>query len=591
MKLSLRWKWMLVYLSVGAAVLIFMSLYLNSALNGYISEKFDRYWRSELALSKDYVEHVKFSSWSAVEIDRWADRTGAALGLRVTVIDTSGRVLGDSRVDLAQLSSVENHASRPEVRAARKTGFGKSERVSTTVNTALVYMAATIGTLKKPQGIIRIAVPVSDIEASLSHIQALIWITSGVGFFLIVIAGYVITESATRRIQQMAKGAKRFAKGDFSKIIRVDSRDELTDLCDSLNQMAEELQQSFAEITVERDQLRVILNSMLEGVLVLNESRKVLLCNHRILEIFDFNSPLEGAFIQDVVRDTVLLDAFQRVMADKQDHILKFEPAGPVHKMMEVHISALGKKEESRGLVAVFHDISQLEHLENVRRDFVANVSHELRTPLTAINGYVETLLDRKLPPKKQMDFLQTIHKHSERMTKLVEDLLILSKVESVTSERHLQEVELTVLIREVIARFRNLLEKSNMRLSLQIPDKLPPINGIASELETVLENLLENAIKYGKDGREIILSAHEFFSEIEISIKDKGLGIPVEDRPRIFERFYRVDKGRSRELGGTGLGLSIVKHIVQRHGGQIKVESELGRGSTFIFTLPKMSG
>jgi len=591
MKLSVRTKWMATYLAIGAVVFVFVALYLNSTLKNYFQNKFEDQWRRQLTLAGDYLERTDGLLSSVEEIDAWADRTGRILHMRITVIDTTGRVLGDSGVETKHLNEVENHASRPEVIQALRQGFGRSERFSSTVNMALVYLAQTVGEPGHPKAVLRIAVQQAVIQESLAQIRSLVLFASIVGFILIIVFGWLVPRSVTLRIKQMTRGAKRFARGDFSKIVQTKSHDELTALGDALNAMATELEASISETEEERDLLQAILQSMREGVLVVSKTGNILLCNRQFQDMFDISAEVQGEPVQQVLRDVQVLKAINRVVSENTHVRLHVTLPGPTYRSLEAQMAPLGETARLSGLVAVFHDTTQLDHLEKVRRDFVANVSHELRTPLTAIKGYVETLQENEtIAPQRAAEFLRTIHKHSERMTKLVDDLLILSRLESLESASELHDVNLTVCIREVLKRFANVIERSGVEVCPELPANLPSIRGVTSEIETALENLLENAIKYGKDGKRIVIAAAERDGEVEVSVRDYGIGIPVEDQPRIFERFYRVDKGRSRSLGGTGLGLSIVKHIVQRHGGQIRVESELGKGASFIFTLPTAS-
>jgi two-component system phosphate regulon sensor histidine kinase PhoR len=329
---------------------------------------------------------------------------------------------------------------------------------------------------------------------------------------------------------------------------------------------------------------------MVEGVLVTDPEGRILLHNQSCEEIFKFKGPIVSRSITEVLRNVRLQRACQHVLENGKGMVLTIETTHPTKKHLQAHIEVLGVQSDSSGLVIVFHDVTQIRHLEQVRRDFVANVSHELRTPLTAIKGYTETLLHGSShESSKTRDFLGTIVRQSDRMSQLVEDLLILAKLESFEAEDQPIEMDVKGLLLDVVDGFKSARPNDGLEIIVKIDDDLPAVLGRPNEIETVLQNLIDNAIKYGKQGKEIHLSALELDDAVRISVTDKGIGIPVDDQPRIFERFYRVDKGRSRGLGGTGLGLSIVKHIVQRHKGRIWVESEVGKGSTFNFTIPKV--
>ncbi|MCG8605630.1 ATP-binding protein, partial [bacterium] len=329
---------------------------------------------------------------------------------------------------------------------------------------------------------------------------------------------------------------------------------------------------------------------MVEGVMVTDSNNRIILINDSFRDIFQVKDPIIEKSISDVFRDSQLIEALDRAMTKKQDLVETIEILSPYRKYLEAHIAILGSKDKPRGRLVVFHDITRLKHLENVRRDFVANVSHEIRTPVTAIKGYVETIMENGSLDKAQArSFLETILRNTDRMSKLVDDLLHLSKLESIESyESSLEEINLPNVVRRVAESFEKIRQERQVQIRVDLPSSLPKIKGTMSEVETVLENLIENAIKYGADGGDIYVGAQELEDTIEVTVADRGMGIPSDDQPRIFERFYRVDKARSRVLGGTGLGLSIVKHIIQQYGGRVWVESEVGKGSEFHFTLPK---
>lgn len=582
---------MLADLIIGAIVLLFMIIYLSGQLRGFFETRFENRWKRELQLAREYVESPGLDMTDLRQADAVADRLGSILGLRVTIIAPDGKVMGDSRVPSTRLRGVESHADRPEVQQALQEGFGETRRYSTTVNQNLFYLAVPVDWNHGNRSILRIAVPTSEIDEFVSRIQNLIWLASGLAFLLVLVASFVVSKYITDRMHEMSLAARRFARGDFSRRVAENGSDELADLSLALNQMAADLQRNMTQITQERDQLHAILNSMVEGVMVSDNTGKILLTNHSFELIFHVHKPIIGQSIREVFRDAQLLTALEKAIQEKKDTVVTLELLSPIKKSLEAHIAILAPKDAESGVVAVFHDITKLQHLEQVRRDFVANVSHELRTPLTAIKGYVETLLDTDaIETDKQQLFLETVLRHSDRMAKLVEDLLSLSKLESIEPGEELQLIDLTTLCRRVAENFSNILEKSNIHLNLELADDVSPVRGLPGELESALANLIDNAIKYGSSGGEITVSVEELADKIKVSVKDAGIGIPTDDQPRIFERFYRVDKGRSRELGGTGLGLSIVKHIIQRHNGRIWVESVVGKGACFSFVLPKVA-
>lgn len=588
MKLSLRWKWMAGQLLIGAAVLLFMVLYLSARLERYFETRFENRWQRELLLAKELVEANDFTTLTMQQADSLADAIGSTLGMRLTLIDLKGTVLGDAKVDLPDLPGLENHSQRPEIRDALSKGFGKSKRHSATVDLDLVYLATPVGPAQSPDGVIRVAVPVSEINDALAQIHRLIWLASAVGFVLVIVIGVLVSKPLTQGLREMSVVAKRIARGDFTQKITSESQDDLGDLGSALNQMAADLQNYVNEITHERDQLQAILNSMVEGVTVTDRNGQILLINQSFQKIFRVSKIIVRKSVKEVLGQTKLPEAIARAITEKRDVVESIELTGPFRKSLEAHISVLGSKAEPSGAVVVFHDITRLKNLENVRRDFVANVSHEIRTPLTAIKGYTETLLENgAFEDSNSYEFLQIILRHTDRMSKLVEDLLRLSKLETVESEPF-EGFDLSELISQVAESFTKMDSDKRFELKLKIPTNLPKALGIATDIETLLENLIDNAIKYGAKGNVISITAREQEADIQVEVSDRGIGIPIDDQSRIFERFYRVAKGRTRVMGGTGLGLAIVKHIVQRHGGKVWVESEVGQGTKIGFTLLK---
>ncbi len=590
MRMSIRWKWLFTQLAIGAAVLLFMMVYLHSRLMRDFENRFESRWRQDLSLVKKFVQSQNITRLTQAEADHLADEMGAILQVRVTLIDSLGWVIGDSHVETRDLTAVENHNDRPEVLQARAGEVGKSRRLSTTVNEELVYFAELVGTVEYPWGVVRIGVPLAEVRDARAQIQQLIWLAAALGFGLVLIIGVYASRIMTRRLEEMTVAAKNFVCGDIPQKITPQGNDELTDLAFALNQMSKACNNYLSEITRERDELQAILNSMVEGVMVTDLSGRIVLINYSLQNIFKLKQPVVEKLASEIFRDAQLLTALERALTKKESVVENIEVINPGRKSLEVHIGILGTKTQPTGAVMVFHDITRLKQLENIRRDFVANVSHELRSPLTAIKGYVETLLENsKLPPEKSAEFLQIVLRHADRMSKLVDDLLVLSKLESLENDVSATEINLSDLILRVVENFKNLLEKEKIELRLNVAGNLSRIRGAVSEIETVIENLVDNAIKYGARGKFLGISAIELNGEIRLEVEDRGMGIPVDDQPRIFERFYRVDKGRSRALGGTGLGLSIVKHIVQRHGGRVWVESELGKGARFVVTFPKI--
>ena len=400
----------------------------------------------------------------------------------------------------------------------------------------------------------------------------------------------------TEPIQAVTDLANRVASGRLDQGVPAESDDELGRLSKAINEMSLQLQNKIEEISREKDYLQTLLRGIMEGVLVVDARGRILMVNNALRQLLSLPPHVEDRTPLEIIRNAELERTLRQVLEDGENTILELTLPSPEGKTFEVNVvgispspaGMLKEDEGRRGVIAVFHDITRLKELEKIRRDFVANVSHELRTPLTTIKGYAETLLEGALKEEVASQFVQVIKRHSDRLEKIVEDLLILSKIESKAFQLRMESFSASDLIGDVLDFIKEPLNKKKISVSV---DEIPPtllVYGDRQYLEQVFINILDNAIKYGHERGRIIISGTERDQrEVEISVKDDGIGIPKEDLLRVFERFYRVDKGRSHDLGGTGLGLSIVKHIVQAHGGRIWVESQLGEGSTFYFTLP----
>jgi two-component system phosphate regulon sensor histidine kinase PhoR len=415
--------------------------------------------------------------------------------------------------------------------------------------------------------------------------------------FLVVLAlAYPILKFMTQPIQALTDLANRVASGRLEQGVRAESDDELGRLSKAINEMSLQLQSKIEEISREKDYLQTLLGGIMEGVLVVDARGRILMVNNALRQLLSLPAHVEDRTPLEIIRNAELERTLRQVLQDGENTTLELTLPSPEGKTFEVNVVSISPSPEGmvkedegrRGVIAVFHDITRLKELEKIRRDFVANVSHELRTPLTTIKGYAETLLEGALKEEVAPQFVQVIKRHSDRLEKIVEDLLVLSRIESKEFQLRMESLSVSDLIGDVLDFIKEPLNKKKMSVSV---GELPPgllVYGDRQYLEQVLINILDNAIKYGHEGGRMIISATERDQrEVEISVKDDGIGIPKEDLLRVFERFYRVDKGRSHELGGTGLGLSIVKHLVQAHGGRVWAESQLGEGSTFYFTLP----
>jgi two-component system phosphate regulon sensor histidine kinase PhoR len=522
-----------------------------------------------------------------ISLEEWARQAGARAQARVTVINPAGVVLADSEHDP---ETMENHAKRPEVREAFRGAQGTSIRFSATLGRNLCYLAIPLnyGNYgKQPGHVLRLAVPLEDLDAAIAAVRWRILGASVVAALLVLVIAYFFSRSFTRRINRLRAFAEGLVDARFSERIVPDAADELGSLARSLNLMATQLGELVDRLRLEVARREAILASMVEGVLAVDQELRVTFCNDSFARLLGARTPVpERMPLLELVRDTGLREMLVQVLARGESQRQRLQLGAAEGRAFEVQTAPLAAP-SGRGAIAILHDITDLERLERVRRDFVANVSHELRTPLTAIRGYAETLLEGALEDKENnRRFLEIIKAHAIRLNNIAADLLILSELES---GREAPEPECISVRAAAEAALRTVESEARLREVKLAGGKLDEVQVIGDKmrLEQALVNLLDNAIKFNRPGGEVRIDAGlTADGKVQIAIADTGIGIPLEEQPRIFERFYRVDKARSREVGGTGLGLSIVKHVVERMGGTVTVDSQVGKGSCFTVLL-----
>ena len=525
-----------------------------------------------------------------VPTDERAQELGAATGLRLTWIAPDGRVLADSDSDSAEM---ELHDERAEVLQAQVADFGMSSRYSTTLRREMLYIARAVrdehGALL---GTARASVPVTDVERELIELRRLTILGAGIGTVLAWLVGLLVAQRISRPIREVRDVAEALVAGDYDARVATISHDEIGMLGASLGRLGTEIARRLAQASLSEARMRAMITSMVEGVIAVDESDRVLFCNDAARELLDARGEqLEGQLVWERVRvagfgallegarqERDLVQAELSVVRDGVNHIFDAQ-ATPF------------RGGGAAGVVAVLHDITDLRRLENVRRDFVANVSHELKTPLTSIQAYVETLLDGALHDEDNNErFLQKIDDHVRRLSALVTDLLSLARIESQADAVELETVSLAGVLAEAGRLVEGSLAKRGVSLSSQASDDAILARADRQALVQVAFNLIENAVKYNREGGTVTLSCAREGSEVCFRVADTGVGIPAADQERVFERFYRVDKARSRDVGGTGLGLAIVKHLVHTLDGRIELESHAGEGSTFTVWLPAAS-
>jgi two-component system phosphate regulon sensor histidine kinase PhoR len=589
LKSRIFWKLVSSYIVLVTTILLIIDFYLGNVISRNHLDLVADHLKATATLLLDEVPDVA----NQLALSAWAAAAERRTNARITVVSHEGKALADSQHDL---KTTENHKLRPEVQEALAGRAGTSARYSTTLKKEIVYVALPA----RNESVLRLALPLKEATTEVSQIRKRIVPISLLALSIAGLMAYLFSRSMTRRIEQIAEFSQKIAAGNLSERIKVHEPDEIGKLGQSLNITADKLHGTIEQLTRERNKIEIVLSSMAEGVLATDQAKRLILINPAFSRIFNAGPPSGlGKTVLEATRNNELDEIVTSVLR-QGEKIKRFASINfPEEKTFEVlavplfskYVGNDQTKATISGAMAVLHDITELKRLEAVRREFVANVSHELRTPLAAIKGYAETLLDGALEddPDHRRGFVEVIHHNADRLARITEDLLALSTVEASGFRLQSSRVHISDAIEEVLPVIKEPAAKKGQTIEVSVPPDLPHVLADTERINQVLVNLLNNAIKFTPEGGRITISVRVVpgSSMIEVAVSDNGVGIPRKDLPRIFERFYRVDKARSRELGGTGLGLAIVKHIVEAHGGKVWVESTLGQGSTFTFTLP----
>jgi len=589
MRSSFKAKLILSYFLLVFLALGFIAFFLDRNLEEKSLQEIKSALINEASLIESQISVSSPILSNPVYLDQLIRELAGKIKSRITIIDLKGKVLADSEVDSRQVSSLENHISRPEVAEALKGRIGREIRYSSTLKIDMLYLAIPIKENKNNIGILRLALPLTSVENILFAVRKTIIIglffTLGLAFVL----GSVLAKALIEPLNRIIYISSRFAQGDFSRRIFYSSPDEIGRLAATLNNMAQDIEEKIREIATKNQHLEAIFNSMVEGVIVTDKSSRVISINHTIERLFDAaKGQTEGRLFLEGIRNSRISEVITSAMGLAKLISEEVILLTPEQRVLQVDVSPIFEKNKVTGSVAVIRDITEIRRLETIRRDFVANVSHELKTPLTSIKGFVETLIEGAMDDKKNnLSFLKIIQEHADRLNNLVDDLLDLSYIESKAAVLDLSSFDLGQLAKKVILSFSSKFSKHKIEASNNITTG-SFVTADRNKIEQVLTNLVDNAIKFNREKGTVSILSEDLGAQIKIIVEDSGFGIPVKDIPRIFERFYRVDKARSRSLGGTGLGLSIVKHIIELHGGSVGVESTEGLGSRFWFVIPK---
>ena len=587
-------KLMVAFVVVILAAAVTFDLTIGGVWQGSLRAEIERNLIQKTELLAHRVETDRAHSLADI-----AAQEGQSAGARVTIIDPTGEVLADSEANPA---SMGNDVTRPEFVAALSGKIGSSERRSATIGIPFLYVAVPVS-----GGAVRLAYPLSDVETVATLVWRRLALASGLAFLFALVVAAVAAHWSARRLERIVGVAARIADGDLRARILETSHDEIGRVAGAIDKTARRVEQSFAAVRSSQRQLETLLNSMQDAVIAISADGLVQWANQPMNRLIRQGTRLNQPVVE-TIRDPDFLAAVKE--AASAHDVRTARATSIVHgRAFDVTAAPL----PDGGTVAVLRDLTETERVEKTRRDFIANVSHELRTPLTSIQGYAETLLDGTLDdPAPTREFLEIIRKNSARMSRLTEDLLTLARVESGETRFDVESVPPAELLHDAEENFREIARTHGIDLQIQnssgldlqkddsprqglqgrnsldhTPDNLPAVLADREAIHQVFSNLIDNALKYGAAGGKIVLGARARPHAVEFFVQDFGAGIASEHLPRLFERFYRVDKARSRESGGTGLGLAIAKHIMLAHGGSIRAESELAHGSTFLFALP----
>jgi two-component system phosphate regulon sensor histidine kinase PhoR len=555
----------------------------NILLTRYTAERERSLAQQQMAQSLRLLSS-EFVSNPPKDVQLWANRTDEILHSRVTLIDSGGVVLADSRNDPG---TMENHRERPEVIAALAGRSGSAVRHSATMDIDFSYRAIPLDVPGRPRIVLRLAVPLTQVAASIAAMQSLIFRASLAAALIAIILAYFIARLFARRIRRIENYAKELVNEDYSKTLLAESDDELGSVARSLRSMAEHFRKMLEMLSQESSLREVILDSMFEGILAVEHSLHVTFFNDAFARAFRIGAPNPGQPVAQIVRDPALHALLSRVIRTRIPARERMSLINAEGRIFDIQAAPLIERGNG-GAIATFHDVTELERLERVRRDFVANISHELGTPLAAIQGYAETLRDGALEDvENSRRFLNIIISHSERINRLASDLLMLSEIETERTPAPAERISLLEVAENALHAVAAYAEEHRVLPYLNAAEDVY-ITAHKRRLERAISNLLLNAINYNRPDGEVRIDVRRTETTGRISVVDNGIGIATQDIPRIFERFYRVDKARSRDTGGTGLGLSIVKHIVESAGGRVLVEanSAEGRASRLYFQL-----
>lgn len=583
----LFWQIFFAYLGLTVVLILLLGLVVSAEVRRFYLEQKDAELEAGVRVCEARMgDPIQWGELAGIQ--GLGRSLGESLGMRITVILPSGQVVADS---WENPESMENHRDRPEIQEAIEGAVGRSTRFSATTREEMRYIAVPLQRGNDVAAVLRSAMPIRTFGQTLHGLYWRIALGGLISAALAAVASLAVARRIAKPLETIRAGAERFARGQLQHRLPISGAEEVRMLAHSMNDMAEQLEQRIQTIISQENERQAVLASMDEGVLAVDQGGTILNLNDAGGKLLGVEpTKVRGRIVHEVIRKSNLLEFVERTLASHAAVEEDFELRGPENRWLRAHGTVLhDSQKRNMGALIVLHDVTRLRHLENVRRDFVANVSHELRTPITSIKGFVETLLHENLEDRENsLRFLQIVLRQVNRLDEIIQDLLTLSRVERGTEEQtiELESEPLAGVLRSAVEMCEKKAADKQIAVEVVCPDELAaPINGPL--LEQAVVNLVDNAIKYSEPHATVRVVGSEQSGDVIIRVQDEGCGIEAKHLPRLFERFYRVDRARSRELGGTGLGLAIVKHIVAAHKGSVWVESTIGRGSTFTIRLP----
>ncbi|MDF2892820.1 MAG: cell wall metabolism sensor histidine kinase WalK [Clostridia bacterium] len=530
-------------------------------------------------IQADNIEHIK-----AV-----LSKVSRELNVRITLIDRQGTVLGETSYDP---SLMENHLKRPEIQKALKGSVGKEIRFSSTMKLDFMYIAQPIYRDDYIAGVIRLSTPMKEIKGLMKSINGNLLLALIPGLFLSLLLVYRISISITSPIKEIKNAAVDITLGKLDPSINITSRDEIGELAKAIDFMAASLRDKINSIRDKNTRMEAILSSVVNGIIAVDSNENILFINPIAQKMLNIDEgDIAGKHLLQVIRNNKIDNMIKGILENKSFEENEISLNYPTQKIFRLNSNAIKYPESDRiiGIIIIIQDITEIKKLEKMRSDFVANVSHELKTPLTSIKGFVETLKAGAIEDQAAaVRFLNIIEDEADRLNRLISDILSLSELENRKGKTRYEIINTADKIREIISLLQNQAVHKNIDLIVKVEADVRMLHGDPDQFKQMLINLVDNAVKYTPEGGKVQVTAYNTKNEVVIRIKDNGIGIPKEHIPRLFERFYRVDKARSRNVGGTGLGLAIVKHIIMQFQGKIDVVSEVGQGTEFILSIPR---